>query len=250
MNFEKGNPQRPRGHALLYFRSRTDSTRILATYIVVPPIALNLSKYVPPFLAGQLGQLDFGGMSAFPLPPIPEHVESYEFLSSLAEARADDLLFGGTADESAIERLLADCTEAASQYYSLYTSFTTSLAPTTPLVVGPPLRVPRAEYQAMGEIDKLGELSRITGKLRDAVSRGEKRLVEETVQEILELAETLPEKYKVGRLTQVATIPGEKGRRLSELYIDRCYKLYYEEYEKIEAIQEQIHQLEAASQDQ
>ena len=49
LNFEIGDPSQPRGHALLYF---TDSSngQVFATYVVLLPITVDVSKYVPPFL--------------------------------------------------------------------------------------------------------------------------------------------------------------------------------------------------------
>jgi hypothetical protein len=246
MNFERGSSERPSGHALLYFRSATDNRRVLATYIVVPPIALNLTKYMPPFLAAHLPQQEMGGMSAFPLPPVAEPVESYEFLTRLAEARSDDLIFGGILNESDIERLIGSCSEAAQDYYGLYSSYIVGPGPS---IATPPsqIMIPRSAYQSMSEIEKLGELAQLAGKARDAVGRSDKLVIDEAVREIQELAEVMPEKYQISRVAEVAGMPGEKGTRLAELYIDRCYRLYYEEYEKIADIQSRIEELEAAS---
>ena len=55
--FEKGNSQNPTGHALIYFRSSFDQTTISASYILVLPISVELSKYVPPFLISQVGDI-------------------------------------------------------------------------------------------------------------------------------------------------------------------------------------------------
>ena len=40
-NFDIGDPQRPRGHALVYFRK--SGGELLATYVVVLPIAFNMA---------------------------------------------------------------------------------------------------------------------------------------------------------------------------------------------------------------
>src|SRR5262249_22491796 len=81
MGFEPGDRPRPRGHALLYFRDPQEAVRVWATYLVVPPIAMDIGKYVPPLLAAQLpqGLGALGGMpSVYPLPPFPEAVQSQD----------------------------------------------------------------------------------------------------------------------------------------------------------------------------
>ncbi|GIT69319.1 MAG: hypothetical protein Ct9H300mP27_04230 [Chloroflexota bacterium] len=57
INFEIGNPNRPKGHALAYFKVDTEPDYLYATYVVTLPIQADLTKYVPPFLASHLGNL-------------------------------------------------------------------------------------------------------------------------------------------------------------------------------------------------
>jgi len=52
--FERGDPKRPRGHAVVYFRANNDPSTILASYVVVPPISMDFSKFIPPMFAVQL----------------------------------------------------------------------------------------------------------------------------------------------------------------------------------------------------
>lgn len=73
--FEKGSEEKPKGHALLYFRSSSDPEELWASYLVVLPIAVDLSKYVPPFLMNQVGELGPKELSAFAFPPAPEKAE-------------------------------------------------------------------------------------------------------------------------------------------------------------------------------
>ncbi|HET7769188.1 MAG TPA: hypothetical protein VFN74_10490, partial [Chloroflexota bacterium] len=54
VRFERGDPDRPRGHALLYYR--TTDGQILATYVVVLPIAINPAKYIPPAFAQRISE--------------------------------------------------------------------------------------------------------------------------------------------------------------------------------------------------
>ena len=66
--FERGSADNPRGHALIYFQSFHDAGELLATYLVVLPIQVDVSKYVPPFLMNQLGEMGAKELSAFAFP--------------------------------------------------------------------------------------------------------------------------------------------------------------------------------------
>src|SRR5919201_4083340 len=118
LSFRAGNPERPRGHALLFFRDADDPDTIWATYLVVAPIQMDLGKYVPAAFAPQLaGQLNMSGPAAYPLPPMPEKVESgLAWLERLAAIRGDDLLDGGTLRVAEPWQALHPVTEVASQY--------------------------------------------------------------------------------------------------------------------------------------
>ena len=54
LKFEIGSSASPRGHALVYFIDASDPSKIGASYIVVLPVNVDIAKYVPPFLAGQI----------------------------------------------------------------------------------------------------------------------------------------------------------------------------------------------------
>src|SRR5581483_9326116 len=103
--FELGDPDRPKGHALLYFQSADGRGEILATYIVVLPIAINPAKYIPPVFAGRMPPA--ASVSATALPPIPETMESIAAVRRLAEFRGDDLLDGGVVEPEPERLMLA-----------------------------------------------------------------------------------------------------------------------------------------------
>ncbi|MCE2466004.1 MAG: hypothetical protein J4G01_08070, partial [Dehalococcoidia bacterium] len=96
ISFESGDPQQPRGHALLYFLDRSDPPKVYASYIIVLPITVDFSKYIPPFLASHIGNMPMSDCSAFSLPPMPEDAGSLGELQHLAEIRRDDVLYAGT----------------------------------------------------------------------------------------------------------------------------------------------------------
>ena len=80
LDFDSGNPNLPRGHAIIYFRARYDPETLLAIYAITLPIAFDFSKFVPPFLTAHLAADPMKELKAFSLPPVPEQVESYEYL--------------------------------------------------------------------------------------------------------------------------------------------------------------------------
>src|SRR5258708_25203512 len=96
--FRAGDPDRPRGHALVFFRDGESHDTVWATYLVVAPIKMDLGKYIPAAFASQLaGQLSAAGPSAYPLPPVPEKFDAgLAGLERLAELRDGDLSDGGT----------------------------------------------------------------------------------------------------------------------------------------------------------
>src|SRR5512133_2226713 len=123
LSYDRGDASRPRGHALLYFRSWSDPSAIFATYLIVPPISVEISKYIPPMFASQFQAMGGGGITVFPYPPIPEQVEDFAIVDRLAGARDDDLISGGSVDTSSPERLLQAASEASQLYFRAFTTF-------------------------------------------------------------------------------------------------------------------------------
>ncbi len=253
ITFERGDPQRPKGHALLYFQSWTDQSAVFATYLIVPPIAVEITKYIPPMFAGQFQQMGLGagGISVFPYPPIPERVESHALLQRLAKAREDDLITGGAVDASSPERLLQAASEAAAQYFQQFSTHMESI----PSEAAPEalleeetgsVEVNEILYGLMGDRDRLAELAKLSGQLRYAISGNDPNLLKETVAEARRLAKFLPEKYRVDQVIQAAQHPGTKGDRLTQLYLDRAYKLADEDYQAVKQIEDEIHKEEVA----
>lgn len=245
LTYERGDAQRPKGHALLYFRSWSDPSSLFATYLIVPPISVEISKYIPPMFAGQFQQLGAGGINVFPYPPIPEKVQGEGFLRQVAQARDDDLVFGGSVDVSSPERLLHAAAEAANQYFQSYSTYLASL----PAQQAEPEAIEEETgsvdvndilYGLMSDRDRLAELAKLSGQLRYAISGNDARLAKDTVSEIDRLAKYLPEKYKVGEVSKAAQRPGSKGDKLTQLYLDRAYRLADEDYEGVKRIEEEI----------
>lgn len=241
--FDLGDRAEPVGHALIYFRADDDS--ILATYVTVPPIAFNLSKYMPGFLAGAMQGMDLGGigdmMMATPMPPIPEPVNDIDYLLALGMHRKDDVVYGGGVVRGDPMRLAAETAEAARAYGEMYTrsSHPEEREPKTePAIVVPDV----SGYADLTERERLNELTMLTGRLRDqAVSGADDSGLD---RQLTALASFLPSKYRADRLIIAARRPGEQGQRLAELYLERSYKLFNEDYLDLERLDREIEALE------
>ncbi|MCH2509621.1 MAG: hypothetical protein MK109_05105 [Dehalococcoidia bacterium] len=248
--FDRGDSQHPRGHALLYFRVDTEPDKVYATYVVTLPVKSDLTKYVPPFLASHLGNLPLSDLSAFAMPPVPEAVNSFEELERLSQLREDDLVYGGSMFSFDLPRMMETATEAVQVYSSLCSEALGMIS--TPAegaaeAIGEELRetleaaaVPETEpepepddslnvnevlFSFMSESDKLGELSRLLGRLRFAVDGADQSEADEVGAEITVLARHLPENFKVSDLLNVAKDNSERSSQLAKLYIDRCFRL-------------------------
>src|SRR5919106_4907430 len=123
LNFERGDSQRPKGHALIYFRVNTEPDKVYATYVVTLPVKADLSKYVPPFLATHLGSVPLSDFSAFAMPPVPEPVDSYQELERLSQLRDDDLVYGDSMFSFDLPRMMEAVTGAGQSYSQLCNNY-------------------------------------------------------------------------------------------------------------------------------
>ena len=250
--FDRGDSQHPRGHALLYFRVDTEPDKVYATYVVTLPVKSDLTKYVPPFLASHLGNMPLSDLSAFAMPPVPEAVNSFGELERLSQLREDDLVYGGSMFSFDLPRMMETATEAVQVYSSLCSealgmistpaegaaeaigeelreTLEAAAAPETEPEPEPEpddsLNVNEVLFSFMSESDKLGELSRLLGRLRFAVDGADQSEADEVGSEITVLARHLPENFKVSDLLDVAKDNSERSSQLAKLYIDRCFRL-------------------------
>lgn len=242
LHFERGDAATPRGHALIYFENRARADETVATYLVVLPISIELSKYVPPMLAARLPLGEIKSLAAVPLPPIPEAVESRAFVRHLAELRDDDLIDGGSIDVGDLERSVALTGEIAQTYHTLYEAGLRARPvpaaepePTTSLDVNDVL------YNLLSEQQKLAELAKLAGQLRYAVNGNDQKQVAEISADMEHLGRYLPAKYQVDQFIAAARQNGERGQHLAELYLERCFRLANEDYA---AVAESDHSIE------
>lgn len=248
--FERGSANSPRGHALLYFDDSQNPGELLATYMVTLPIQVDVSKYVPPFLMNQLGDVGDHELSAFAFPPAPEPVEGMDYLEKLAKAREDDIIYGGSVSATDPMAILGTVNEAIGWYSELCFGN----APQPAMLIEDEkelededdfsLSVNDVMYGLMSDQDKLNELTRLVGRLRDAVGSGDRSLAVETRSEILTLGRHLPDNHEVARLAEAAGSVGDNAAQLASLYLQRCFYLMAEEYVKLGEVEDEIRGIE------
>jgi hypothetical protein len=244
LSYELGDPDRPRGHALVYFQDLHDPVRLLASYVVIPPITMDFAKYVPPMFAGQFDQFVAQGPTAFPLPPIPEPVEGLEFLRSLAHARNDDLISGGALDLQDVGRTMQLVGELAGEYTMAYTRYVSDLprvdASADLEALASDLDADDILLDVMTETEKVGRLAKLTGTLRYAVEGRDDELQRETALAMRKVARRLPDHYQADELVTAALSTEPHAEKLVSLYVERCYCLAREELESVPSLDARI----------
>ena len=246
LRFELGDPQAPRGHALLYARV-SGSDRIVATYCVVLPISFSIGKYLPPMFAGQIpvDALNEGvsAVSAMPIPPMFEDVESFEVVRQLAEKRADDLCDMGTlvvSDDNARLQFAAEGSAEYGELYGAYQSRWPAVASSSHDVALDELDVSDVLASMLPERDRLGELAKLISQARYALELGDRHALDKVAADMRRLARPLPDKYRAEQLIEAALRPDAVGPKLAGLYLQRAYKILDEDYMSIPPIDAEI----------
>lgn len=255
LRFELGDPQAPRGHAIVYAHAGNDPNRLLATYCVVLPIQFSIGKYLPPILSGQLpmeGLRDASAMSVVPMPPMLEDYDNLAALRQLAERRGDDLCDMGNVFISDDGQRMTYAAEACQAYGVLFAQYSErwpqpveeSTASVAPLEE---LNVEDIMTQVLPERDRLSELSRLVGQARYALDGHDRHLLAEVSATMRRIARSLPEKYRADLLVDAALREDASSARLAELYLQRGYKLADEDYANIPPIEREIRNLRGES---
>lgn len=255
LKFERGDPDRPRGHAVVYFRDASNRDAVAATYVIVLPVAVDLAKYVPPFLAGQVPNLGEAGLSAFAFPPAPEPAGSFDAIAGLADARDDDLIFAGVFALSEVTGLLAAIGEIVEEYSMRYEATVGSTGVSGESTAGGEAAkteqgggggVDDVVYGLMSEPDRLGELTKLLGRLRFAAEGDDTATVEAAGARIKALAGHMPANRHINRLLAAATDRSPNGAPLAQLYLERAYCLSREDYLRVKGLDEEIAALQTA----
>jgi hypothetical protein len=182
-------------------------------------------------LQGMFDEPPGDAVIAAPIPPIPEQVESVEYLQALAARRQDDLVYAGATSPM---HMIQDAQDAAGAYGELYGSSGLPQA-------GAPaeaFQVQTNPFVDMTERDQLDHLTNLTGRLRDSLQAGSPD--PEIERQMRQLADVLPTKYRAQALVEAALTPGERGQKLAALLLERSYKLYNEEYLDLERLDREI----------
>tara|TARA_B100001245_G_scaffold186547_1_gene144709 strand:+ start:88 stop:855 length:768 start_codon:yes stop_codon:yes gene_type:complete len=230
INFEIGNPNRPKGHALAYFKVDTEPDYLYATYVVTLPIQADLTKYVPPFLASHLGNLPLNDFSSFAMPPVPERINAYSELENLSRLRDDDLIYAGNVFSLDLPRMMEMVTEMVQEYAKLCADqlLNDNAQPQDSIESAPEdvsYQVNDVLFSLMSESDKLAELARLLGKLRFAQEGNDSDTISEIKDEVGALSRHLPEEFRVTSLLSAAQDSSPRGLELAQLYLDRCFRL-------------------------
>jgi hypothetical protein len=91
----------------------------------------------------------------------------------------------------------------------------------------------------------VARLARLTGTLRYGVEGGDTRLVDETVSEMERIGRHLTEKYRPDELIASARSADPRAARLTELFLERCYRLLDEDYAAMADLDTRIDELNA-----
>lgn len=244
LEFIKGNPDAPVGHAIVYFNDSSDPGKTGATYIMILPISVDVAKYVPPFLSGHLESMGSSDVSGFAFPPAPEPVEDVDFITRIAEMRGDDLIFGGSGNLEDTPELMSRVGEMVAEYHQAYQESVPTQQETPQEADSPAVsEIDEVMYDMMGEADLLGEMSTLVGRLRYASEGGDKATIDESIARLLAIGNRLPENRRVDRIVAAATAMDDKSADLIRLYVDRAYALLREDYRRVGTLEAQIAEL-------
>ncbi len=136
--------------------------------------------------------------------------------------------------------------DAVQSYADLYGNYVQGVQPSgtgEPELPGSP-GVNDVLYSLMSDSDRLGELTKLVGKLRFAIDGGEDALAKEAEADINLLVTHLPENHRAKRLIESVKAEGTTGARLADLYLRRCFHLIREDYVKLGEVEDEINTLE------
>ena len=241
LNFERGNPDKPVGHAVVYFNDAADPRKAGITYVMVLPLAIDVAKYVPPFLSGHIEAMGSSDVSGFAFPPAPEPVEDPNMMRKIVELRGDDLIFGGSGNLSDAASMMGRVGEIVSQYNEAYQQAMAreqerSSKPDRAAVS----EVDEVMYDMMGEADLLGEMSNLVGRLRYASEGEDKATIDESAARLRAIGRRLPENRKMNRILEAALSDDDASAELITLYVERAYALLREDYRRVGSLDQQI----------
>lgn len=255
LEYHIGDSTRPKGHALIYFRDGSNSDLVSASYVVILPVSVDISKYVPPFLAGQVEQISSGEMTSFAFPPAPEPVTSEAWLRETAENRGDDLLFGGVAkldDVTSLMEVVAGISAEYAAQYDAQPSVKDQIEPSDDTKVAGESSVNKGSaasdvndvmYSMMSEPDLLTELTTLMGRFQYESSGGDTVGAGESEAMIRSIARHVPDNRRIDLLIEAAMDGSDHSAKRAQLYLERAFAMYREDYTRVHVIEQEIQDL-------
>jgi hypothetical protein len=251
LKFELGNQEEPKGHAIVYFRDSVELERVYATYVVVFPMPINMAKYVPPFLASTIGGAPMQEISSFPMPPVPEEIESYDVIFRMATSRSDDLIFGGNISIQDIGNFMQLVGEITEVYTELWNATKPKEAVSSSNLI-PELETTEQEGTDVNEVmfslyslaDRLSELSKMMVRMRFASECEDYQVQIDTELEMKKLAKFLPDNYNLALLIESSKDASRTGTKLAQLHLERCYSLSAGDHDNANTLEAEIAALE------
>ena len=155
--------------------------------------------------------------------------------------REDDILYCGTLDPNDIPSTMIKINEIVQEYASQYDRLNKNDSVSDELTSEESeLGVNEVLYSLMSDDDKLSELTKLVGRLQFALEGGDLTQVAEAEQDVKILAGHFPGDHQINELIKAVKTKGDKGTKLAELYLKRCFNLVKENYMKIAEIEEQL----------
>jgi hypothetical protein len=211
-----------------------------AIYVIVSPVPFDIGKYLPPILAGQAAQFEMGAFAAVALPPIPETVGTLDQVTALAEARDDDLIDLGALPIGGPAAALPHVQEVVQWYKTAYESAIGETPMSPPDELHGEFDPDALLYEVLGDRERLTELSKLVGSLRYGLDVHDGGMVQSAEERMRKLTRYLPDRFRGNELIEAAANPDERGARLAELLLQRCFKLVDEDYAAVGELERQI----------
>jgi len=98
-------------------------------------------------------------------------------------------------------------------------------------------------YSMMGEPDLLTELTTLMGRFQYESSGGDSVGARESESKIRSIAKHVPDNRRIDLLIEAATEGGENSAKKAQLYLERAFAMYREDYTRVHTIEQEIQSL-------
>ena len=170
--------------------------------------------------------------------------------------RGDDLLFGGVVNLDDITTLMATVADISSEYSAQYESVASLKAGPVPQQADggasgsdldtagdgdtPADDVHDVMYSLMAEVDLLTELTKLMGRLQYESSGGDQAGARESEAKIRSIGRHVPENRRIDLLVGAAIDGKPESARRAQLYLERVFAMYREDYTRVHTIEQEI----------